>query len=123
MTLIEAINRFDTLHPNVIPPEEKVRLISLLDGRIKLEIIDTHEGGESVSFTPYEAPQSYNAELLIPYPWDDLYIKYLAAEVDLMSNDTDRYQVSAEVFNDVYNKFRAWYNRTHMPKKINVCYF
>lgn len=123
MTIIEAINKVDTLKPNVLSQDEKVRLLSLLDGRIKLEIIDTHEGGEGIGFVPYGENTPRDTELLVPFPWDDLYIKHLVCEIDRQSGDTDRYNNSALDYNEAYGAFAAWYNRTHKPCSPRVRYF
>ena len=57
MTLIEAINRIDSLKPNGFLQEDKVRWLSNLEGSIKAEIIDKHEGAENVTFNGYnESP-------------------------------------------------------------------
>ena len=44
MTIIEAINRIDAIKPNNYTQQEKTSWLSTLDGVIKKEIIDTHEG-------------------------------------------------------------------------------
>lgn len=43
MTIIEAINKIDSLKPNAYTQTDKIRWLSLLDGRVKEEVIDTHE--------------------------------------------------------------------------------
>ena len=45
MTIIGAITRVDTVKPNTYSQMDKVKWLSELDGIIKAEIIDTHEGG------------------------------------------------------------------------------
>ena len=58
MTIIEAINRVDSVKPNTYSQQDKVHWLSNLDGVVKREIIDTHEGGEDVKF------EGYNEEML-----------------------------------------------------------
>ena len=53
MTIIEAINRIDNLKPNSYTQQDKVQWLSILDGIIKTEIIDTHQGAEDVIFDGY----------------------------------------------------------------------
>lgn len=123
MTIIEAINAVDELKPNTLSQMEKVRFLSMLDGKIKLEIIDTHEGGEGVNFVPYDDITPLTTVLLAPYPWDDLYIKYLEAQIDYYSGDTDRYNNSVAVYNEAYEAFSNWYNRNHMPRPTKFKFF
>ena len=37
--------------------------------KIKIEIIDTHEGGEGVRFEPYGDTTPRGTVLLVPFPW------------------------------------------------------
>ena len=53
MTIIEAINRIDELKPNGYQQTDKVEWLSVLDGIIKRQIIDTHEDGDLVPFEGY----------------------------------------------------------------------
>ena len=46
MKLIEAINKIDALKQNTFTQEDKIGWLSTLDGIIKSEIIDTHEGAD-----------------------------------------------------------------------------
>ena len=46
MTIIEAINKIDTLKPNTYTPEIKIYWLSKLDGIIFDKIIKTHEGAD-----------------------------------------------------------------------------
>ena len=50
MTIIEAIHRINTVKPNSYDQALKIKWLSTLDGIIKKEIIDTHEGAENVVF-------------------------------------------------------------------------
>lgn len=115
MTLIEAINRTDILKPNTYSQQEKVKWLSTLDGIIKKEIIDTHEGGEAVIFDGYDDTTSVATVLLVPAPYDDIYLKWLGAQIDYVNGETARYNNSVQAYNDAYSAFERYYNRTHMP--------
>ena len=64
MTLKEAINTCDGLRVNDYAEAEKIAWLSNLDGMIKKEIIDCHEGSEQVTFSGYTAETPDNTELL-----------------------------------------------------------
>ena len=115
MTLGETLTRFDLLYPNSMELPLKTALISRLEGRLVAEIFSLYE--DPPAFTPYDAALDRDVELLAPFPFDDLYIKYLCAENDLICGDTDRYRNSAAVFNNSYDAFAAYYNRTRRVKK------
>lgn len=116
MTIIEAINRIDTIKPNSYTQAEKVRWLSNLDGIIKRKIIDTHEGGEAIVFEGYTESTPLTTELLVPFPYDDIYLKWLETWIDYYNGEYARYNNSVEMYNKAYNEFARYYNRTHMPK-------
>lgn len=115
MTIIEAINRIDSLKPNNYTPEEKIKWLSTLDGNIKTEIVDTHEGSENVTFNGYEVDMPLDTVLLVPAPYDDIYLKWLEAQIDYANGETPKYNNSMIMYNSAYSAFQRHYNRTHMP--------
>lgn len=123
MTLIEAITRIDTLKPNTYTQQEKIKWLSTLDGLIKNEIIDTHEGGENISFAGYDENTNIATELLVPAPYDDIYIRWLETRIDYTNGEYTRYNNGVAAYNDAYSEFSKYYNRTHMPKGGKFKYF
>lgn len=123
MTIIEAINRIDSLKPNNYTPDEKISWLSTLEGIIKTEIIDTHEGSENIDFDGYDADTPLDTVMLVPFPYDDIYIKWLEAQIDYTNGDTHRYENSMIAYNTVYSTFARYYNRTHMPKGKSIKFF
>lgn len=123
MTIIEAINKVDVLKPNSYTQTEKVKWLSTLDGVIKSEIIDTHEGGEDIVFNGYEDTTSVETEMLVPYPYDDIYIKWLESQIDYNNAEYQKYNNSTTAYNNAYSAFERYYNRQHMPKQIKMKFF
>ena len=123
MTLIEAINKIDTLKPNNYTQSDKVKWLSNLDGVIKTGIIDTHEGGENVIFNGYDDNTPIDTVLLAPAPYDDLYIKWLENQIDYYNAEFGKFNNSAMTFNTAYSAFERYYNRQHMPKKCKMKFF
>ena len=123
MTIIEAINKVDVLKPNSYTQTEKVKWLSNLDGVIKSEIIDTHEGGEDIVFNGYEDTTPVETEMLVPYPYDDLYIKWLESQIDYNNAEYQKYNNSTTAYNNAYSAFERYYNRQHMPKQTKMKFF
>ena len=115
MTIMEAIYRADAQKPNVYSQEEKIRWLSALDGVVKKEIIDTHEGGEDVAFSGYNNLADLNTVLLIPAPYDEVYIHWLEMHVDYANAEFGKYNNSMAMYNTAYANFEKYYNRTHRP--------
>jgi hypothetical protein len=116
MTIMDAIFRIDELKPNSYSQSEKIKWLSTLDGLVKSEIIDTHEGGEDVVFSGYDENTDLSTVLLIPAPYDNIYIHWLEARIDYSNGEYGKYNNSIVTYNDAYSVFQKYYNRTHMPK-------
>ena len=123
MTIIEAINKIDTLKPNSYTQLDKIKWLSELDGTIKLEIIDTHEGGSDIIFEGYDDNTSINTKLLVSAPHEDIYIKWLESKIDYNNAEYGKYNNSSIAFNSAYSAFERYYNRHNMPKQSKLKFF
>lgn len=123
MTIIEAINRIDALKHNTYSQSEKVIWLSNVDRLVKTQVIDTHEGGEEVVFEGYTENTSFDTELLIPAPYEEVYMRWLEAQIDYYNGEYDKYNNAVLMYNTEFQAFERWYNRTHMPKGDNFKYF
>lgn len=122
MTILDAIHQIDTLKPNTYTQEQKIRWLSTLDGVVKNEMIDTHEGGENITFEPYTVDTA-SKELLIPAPYDEVYIRWLEAQIDYTNGEYNKYQNSMTMYNAAFSSFVRYYNRTHTPKGKKLKFF
>lgn len=172
MKISEAITKIDALKFNTYTQSEKIAWLSTIDGMIKREIIDTHEGADKVQavydyikkteddhkeavaeymrvnevtreeaeaniphvemsykdakayieqtrqdimFKGYDDSTSLDTVLIAPAPYDDLYIKWLEAQIDYTNGEYGKYNNSKLAFNTAYTAYESWYNRNHMP--------
>lgn len=123
MKISEAITQIDSLKPNTYTDSEKVAWLSRLDGMIKRFIVDTHEGSEEVPFSGYTDDTDKTTEMLVPAPFDDIYLRWLEAQIDYANGEYDRYNNSVLAYKDIYDGYSGWYNRTHSPIGKSVKYF
>lgn len=123
MTIIEAINRIDELKPNGYQQTDKVEWLSVLDGIIKRQIIDTHEDGDLVPFEGYNDDTPLDTELIVKAPYDDLYIFWLESRIDYSNAEYSKYNNSITRYNDTYQQYMNDYNRSHMPVGSKIKYF
>ena len=122
MKIIEAITRIDSLKHNTYTESDKVEWLSRLDTMVKKHIIDTHEGDE-VSFTGYDDITNLQTELLVPAPYDEVYLRWMEAQIDYHNGEYDKYNNAMEMFNTAYEGYQNYYNRTHMPKGKKFKFF
>ena len=123
MTIQEALTRVDALKPNSYPQDTKVGWLSRIDGIIKQEIIDTHEGGEDIAFDGYDHDTNLSTKLIVSSPHDELYIKWLEAQIDYANGEIGKYNNGMAMFNAAYSDYFRHYNRLHMPKGTKLKYF
>ena len=122
MKIIEAINRIDSLKHNTYTESDKVEWLSRLDAMVKKHIIDTHEGDE-VTFTGYDDLTDLQTELLIPAPYDEVYLRWMEAQIDYHNGEYEKYNNAMDMFNTAYEGYQNYYNRTHMPKGKKFKFF
>lgn len=127
MTIGEAIKTVDRLRPNRFGREDKVKWLSELDGQIWCDLISTHEqsakhvcegwiGMQTADFSGYDTNAPDDTELMVKFPHDALYLRWLESQIDLNNMEIGKYNNSRSLFNNAYLTYTDWYNRTHMPK-------
>lgn len=126
MTISEAIDLLDVLKANKYTDEQKRGWLTELDGQVYKEIISTHAPDENTpeSFAGYDAETPGDTVLLVPSPYNDVYMHYLAMKVDLYNTEIINYNNDQQLFNAAYDSYAQYYNRTHMPRqkvwKLNI---
>lgn len=133
MTLIQAVNEADNLKPNMYGLPEKIKWLSRLDRRIFEDILCTHELSEEerepflnedgeMAFSEYTEDDQDKA-LTVREPYDELYVHWLCAQIDLYNREFTGFNASNAIFESTYLAFRDAFNRTHMPKGRRKNYF
>lgn len=115
MKIIEAINRLDALKFNTYTQSDKVEWLSRLDNMVKKHIIDTHEGADDIIFSGYDDSTDLNTELLVPVPHDEMYLRWMEAQIDYHNGEYDKYNNAIIMFNTAYEAYQAFYSREHLP--------
>ena len=123
MKISEAISRLDSMKHNTYTQSDKIAWLSRLDAMVKKHIIDTHEGSEKVTFTGYDDSTDLQTELLVPEPFDEVYLRWMEAQIDYANGEYDKYNNAMDMFDTAYTGYRNYYNRTHMPKGVTFTYF
>lgn len=118
MTVIQAITQVDTLKFNQYTTAEKIRWLNTVEASIKKTVIDAHEGAEEITFTGYDTGGADDHTMLIvPPPFDVLYLRWLEAMIDYNSGEGQGYNAAIVLFNSAMDDYRSWYSRNHMPKR------
>ena len=118
MTIQQAIAEANSLSNNLIDEKQKIKWLSDLDGRIYYEIIAPN--ARQGAFKEYTQNTPTDTELIVPHPWDSLYVSYLEMEIARVSADNVRYANARILFNDRYGAFSRWYVRTHVTNSPSI---
>ena len=117
MTIIEAINQINHLRPNNYTQQEKIFWLSELDGVVKAEILDATEEGRGIAFSGYDDNSSLHTSLLIPPPYDEIYLFWLASRIDFWNSEYDLYNNSILMFNTAFKAYHDHYNSRNGPAR------
>lgn len=111
MKLTDAISQAVLLTGAAVEPSVMCRWLSELDGQLSLTLYKTD------SIIQYQMPGEgqESPALLVPYPWDGMYIHYLEAMCYYTTGDFGRYQNSMAMYNQGEKAFREWCIRMHYP--------
>lgn len=123
MTILEAISRVDSLRHNTFSQAEKIGWLSQADALVWEELHRTHEGADGQTFSGYDPGTPLDQPLLVPAPYDELYLHYLEAQMDYYHAEFDRYNRSMAMYQAVRSAFVNHYNRTHLPLGQRFRYF
>lgn len=109
MTIREAIEQVDGLKCNTYTDTEKVAWLSRLDERVDVLVHGTQVTGSSW----YDSNTDMDCQLLIPSPFDEIYLHWLSAQIDYANGEYDKYNAAITLYNTAYGAYSDWYIRTH----------
>lgn len=112
-TIDTIITRVDEDKPNAFSKTQKVRWISILDGKISLEVFLM--APEEAKKLAYSDPEDLETEPLVNFPYDELYDLWLQAQIDFYNGEANRYQNTMEMFNARYYQFVRWVADSYDP--------
>lgn len=82
------------------------------------DIICTHEHEkEPEKFTGYGEDVDLETQLLIPWPYDEIYRWYLGMKICDANGETTKYANEAAKYNSYYQGYFNAYNQAYMPKQ------
>lgn len=122
MTLKDAIVKFDTEFFNTIPDEIKIDWLSTLDSVIHQQIILTHQNPTPAVFNGYNESTPEDTVLLVPEPFSDIYLRFLAMKKDLYLADLSRYNNDLVMYSTAFIEYKNFYNKNNTPLK-NTSFF
>lgn len=121
-----VLDELNEIKPNTLNEALALKYLSKFDMQLWQELLSWHNNvddyydhlfsvdaeGKATSKLPYTDAAD---TLLVPYEYAQLYVDYLIMQIDLINNDTQRYNNSAINFNASLMSFASYINREYMP--------
>lgn len=118
MTVNDVIDRVNKLKDNAMDNTLIKGFIEDVDKRIFKEVIETHEDPVTTQTYSERYPLNNISELLAPDEYAQFYEHYTIAQIDFFNGEYDRYNNNMYRYNSALHDYKAFYNRTHMPKGV-----
>ena len=116
MKICEAIAQINSLKPNTYSDKQKIYWLSQLEAMVKVQVIDTHEGGDRIPFDGFTEDTDTQTQLFMPAPFDMAYIYWLEAQIHYANEDIDMYNSAIMMFNTAFREYKDHYTKTHATK-------
>lgn len=116
MTIFEAIAQADGIRDNAMPTYAKIGWLRNVDQTVYEELIRGREGDEDVEYPSYTENDG-SKELLVPPPYDMLYVYRLEAEICYSIGEIKKQTNALIRYNELMSGFAAKYVAEHKKKE------
>ena len=106
MTVMGTISKADELRMNTISDEQKAEWVMGLDKEIEERM--------GTASRVHDWPAG-DGELLLPSPYDRVYVLYLCSQIDYYNNETALYGNDKAVYDEALGEAMAWWRRNNCP--------
>lgn len=108
-TLQQALTRIDAICPNAWDDAAKIQWLNECEHMIQMRILDA----APEQCVTYDADTERGTPLLVPAPFDRLYVYYVIAMCDYAAHETAHYADSMALFNAALDEYAKWHQRTN----------
>lgn len=109
MTIQKLIDKVQEEKPNTFDTEKLLEFINEIESDVAEQI--------NVDFDDYTT-DNLSEELLVPAPYNRLYVSYLKAQVDYANEEYPSYQLNAEQHMQDFTDFVNWIVRTGQSDRL-----
>ena len=116
MNIQEALDMADQMKPNMMLRPVKLAYLTEIDGMIYEELVLRHEHTEEEAVRQhYDMDTDPGTELIMPGPYDMLYVYWLMSKIDLLNMEMDKFNNDRALFETAYAEASDWWTRQRMP--------
>lgn len=119
MTINEVLDEVDRIAKNnSIDRNQKIKWLDRLDRSIFNDLLQ-YKKDNIETFDGYDVDDDEDTELLAVAPYDELYVYYVLAQINLIQQEIDFYNNNYAIYEDKYRNYRDFINRTYRTKGRN----
>ncbi|WP_288887466.1 hypothetical protein [uncultured Eubacterium sp.] len=119
MTINEVLDEVDRIAKNnSIDRNQKIKWLDRLDRSIFNDLLQ-YKKDNIENFDGYNVDDDEDTELLAVAPYDELYVYYVLAQINLIQQEIDFYNNNYAMYEDKYRNYRNFINRTYRTKGRN----
>lgn len=119
MTINEVLDEVDRIAKNnSIDRNQKIKWLDRLDRSIFNDLLQ-YKKDKVETFDGYDVDDDEDTELLVVSPYDELYVYYVLAQINLIQQEIDFYNNNYAIYEDKYRNYRDFINRTYRTKGRN----
>lgn len=108
-TLQQTLTRIDAICPNAWDETAKLLWLNECESMIQTRIL----GAAPEACITYDTNTDRSTTLLVPAPFDRLYVYYVIAMCDYAAHETAHYADSMMLFNAALDEYAKWYQRAN----------
>lgn len=117
MTIEKLLSEVRLLVPNQLENKTLIGWLARFEHQLKVEIFDNYT--DEVEYNGYDENTPTDTELLVGSPYDEIYVRYLEAQVYRYLGEIDKYNNCITECNALYERFKAQYTRDHTHKGLH----
>ena len=118
MNIQAAMDLADQMKPNMMLRTVKLAALTEIDGIIWEELVMRHaHTAEEETKPAYDDNTDAGTELIMPSPYDMLYVYWLMSKIDLLNMEMDKYNNDRALFENTYAEASDWWTRHRMPNQ------
>lgn len=119
MTINEVLDEVDRIAKNnSIDRNQKIKWLDRLDRSIFNDLLQYKEDNIE-EFDGYTDEIDEDTELLVCKPYDELYVYYILAQINLVQQEVKYYNNNIAVYEEKYRDYRNFINRSYKSKGSN----
>lgn len=115
MKLKELIEKINKLKLNEYDEDQLAEWVTELENYMILNIFNRAEGMDYEQVR-YRYEEDGETELMVPDPFSEVYLHYLASKIDYWQQEIESYNNSVLLYNTAYQAFADYMRRKHKPK-------